>query len=67
MDTSNCASCLPSCYECARGAADKCLSCDKDKYLILASTSVTYGTCVDKEKYGTFSFTLYVNAMGAAN
>ena len=67
IDSSNCATCDLSCYECTNGTLDKCLSCDKDKYLILASTSVTYGTCEDKEKYGTFSFTLYVNAIGAAN
>jgi hypothetical protein len=38
-----------------------------NKYVVRLSTSVSYGTCEDKEIYGTFSMSLYVNNILTTN
>jgi len=67
MDQSTCAACHSDCKECARGGSNECFTCAaKNKYLVRQSTSVSYGSCVEKEVYGTFAMTLYVKSINTA-
>jgi len=68
METTACNTCSGSCYECVGDAnATNAFRVTQGYYLVLQSTSVSYGTCYAKDKYGTFSYTLYVNPITTPN
>ena len=68
MDQSTYQPCHSDCKECAKCGSNACFTCAAvNKYVVRQSTSDSYGSCVDKEIYGTFSMSLYVNNILTTN
>ncbi|CDW87527.1 UNKNOWN [Stylonychia lemnae] len=66
IQSSNCAVCDSSCYECGGPSATQCKSCPKGYYLQLTSRSTQMGTCVLKQQ-GFAQYTIYVNPVTQQN